>query len=146
MLGEMRATRLARPDERSPLEPTDATAIVLHPRDRRIFLIRRSLSHAAWPGLWDTVGETVSESEAPVSSMLRAVRTALRARVLRFRFVRDCRFFDRCIRVYAVELSGEPSPPANAFAGYGWFSADEVRQLDFAMDGRQRVLDYFRGV
>ena len=47
---------------------------------------------------------------------------------------------------YIVEIEKSPQPNIQDFANWGWFDEKGILPLDFAVDCKERLLDYFKNL
>lgn len=62
------------------------------------------------------------------------------ATVVRFR---DYTMDGARFRVFVVTLDGAPNPNAGDFESWAWLTRSDVEDRDFALNCRERLLDYF---
>lgn len=97
----------------------------------------------SYNGLWETVGGRIEENETPEQALVREIKEEINSDVGSYKFFKDYYFDNRVFKTFVVKLIGDPNPNKEDFDDFGWFSKDEINNLDFAIDCKQRIIDYF---
>jgi 8-oxo-dGTP diphosphatase len=120
------------------------SAIITRDADSQVYVGRRRLTKAGWPGLWETIGGGVEDDESPEACIVREIREELAAGVRTLSFFRDYSLDCGQVRVFIVSLEGVPRPNSADFEECRWMSEGEVVHQKFASNCRDRLMDYFR--
>lgn len=119
------------------------SAIIIRSIDNKVFITKRSKNKEFSPGKWETVGGRIEENETCLQALIREIKEEINSDVESFEFFRDYYFDNRVFKTFIVKLKEEPNPNKEDFDDFGWFSRDEINNLDFAIDCKQRIVDYF---
>ncbi len=119
------------------------SAIIIRNSDNKIFITKRSKNKEFSPGKWETVGGRIEENETCLQALIREIKEEINSDVESFEFFRDYYFDNRVFKTFIVKLKEEPNPNKEDFDDFGWFSRDEINNLDFAIDCKQRIEDFF---
>jgi 8-oxo-dGTP diphosphatase len=125
------------------MNPTACSAIITREADGKVFLGRRTSTKRSSPGLWETIGGSVEAGESPEDCIRREIKEELAASIDLIRHFKDYVIDGRTFRVFVVTLKDDPVPDMRDIDDVGWFDADATRDMNFALNCRQRLLDYF---
>jgi len=123
-------------------------AIIVRDTDDKVFVAQRKLTKSFGAGQWETIGGGLEDGENCEECIRREIQEELSAQVSSMREFRDYVFNDKdrtfLIKTYIVFLQDNPKPNANDFENWGWFSKEEIMDLDFVSNCKERILDYFK--
>lgn len=122
---------------------TAASSIIIREEDSKVFVARRSINKKLSPGEWETIGGKIEENESPEECIEREIREELGVKILSLKFFKDYELNRNITRVFVVKLSNPPIPNEKDFMDFGWFLRDEIKNMNFALNCRDRILDYF---
>jgi len=120
------------------------SAIIVRRKDDKVFIARRKKEKKFSPGLWETIGGRIEKDETAEEALKREVKEELNVDVKKFEYFRDYEYYDKTFKTFIVELKKEPDPNELDFEEWGWFSKKEIRKRDFAVNCKERILDYFK--
>jgi 8-oxo-dGTP diphosphatase len=95
------------------------------------------------PGEWETIGGTIEDNETPEECIKREIAEELKTTVKTCLYFKDYFMENGYIAVFIVTLESELSFAKDDFAEIKWVSKDEIEEMTFVLDCRQRLLDYF---
>lgn len=126
-----------------------SASAVIHDGKGKVLLGRRSLSKAFAPGLWETIGGQIEEGESALETLHREVAEELGGHVV----LADVKFLGRYqfhselgeleSEVFTVRISGTPTPSPEDFEELRWVDQPEALALDFCVNCRERVVDFY---
>lgn len=119
------------------------SAIIIRDSDNKVFITKRSKNKEFSPNKWETVGGRIEENETPKQALIREIKEEIDSDIKSIKFFKDYYFDNRVFKTFIVKLSEEPQPNMDDFDDFGWFSRDEINNLEFAIDCKQRIIDYF---
>ena len=123
-----------------------ASAIIIRQKDNKVFIAQRSLNKKLSPGEWETIGGKIEENETPEQALSREIREEINVEILSYKYFKDYFWGEMISHVYIVELAGEPSPNETDFESYGWFTKEEIEKMNFAVNCKERILDYYESL
>lgn len=124
--------------------PTSASAIIIRKKDNKVFVTKRSCHKKFSPGKWETVGGNIEQRETAEQGLTREVKEELGAGIKSYKPFGTYQWEDRIFYTFIVELDNEPQPNRRDFEDWGWFSREEILAMDFAINCKDKILDYFR--
>ena len=124
--------------------PTSASAIITRKLDNKVFVTKRSRHKKFSPSKWETVGGNIEQGETAEQGLIREVKEELGVRIKSFKPFGNYHWEDRTFYTFIVEMDGEPQPNKDDFDDWGWFSKEEIIKMDFAINCKDKILDYFR--
>lgn len=119
------------------------SAIIIRNEDNKVFITKRSKNKKFSPNLWETVGGRIKKNENPEKALVREIKEELNSDIELFRFFKDYYFNNRLFKTFIIKLKTEPIPNKDDFDDFGWFDKDEINKLDFAINCKERILEYF---
>lgn len=120
-----------------------SSAVIVRDKDNKVFITKRSQNKKYSPNKWETIGGKVEKDESFEDCLKREIKEELNTDIRSFKYLKDY-FFANChFKFYLVELKGEPKPNKNDVSDWGWFSRDEIEKMNFAINCKERILDYF---
>ncbi len=125
------------------MELDSVSAIIINSSGDKVFLAQRSKNKDFSPGKWETIGGRMEINETPDQSLIREVKEEINSEIKSFNFFKDYFFNGRAFKTYIVELKSDPQPNSEDFMDYAWFKQDEIKKLDFAINCKERIIDYF---
>ena len=124
-----------------------ASVIIYDPIDR-ILLAKRSNHKREAPGLWETIGGTLEFGESPEECIKREVSEEIGCKITLLQLFNVYNYFGGDIHlisiVYIGELFGSPSINRMEIEDIRWISEHEIEVIDFTINCKQRVIDYFQ--
>lgn len=124
-----------------------ASVIICDPIDR-VLLAKRSSSKFESPGLWETIGGTLKFGESPEDCVKREVSEEIGCRITNLQLFDVYNYFEGGVHlisiVYLGVLFGLPCINKMEIDDIKWISEHEVDNIDFAINCKQRIIDYFR--
>lgn len=123
---------------------SSVSAIITREEDGKIFIGRRALNKEYAAGKWETIGGSIEKGETAEEALTREVKEELAVKIKHFQYFGDYQYKDRTFRVFIVKLDKEPVPNKDDFADWGWFPESEIVKMDFAINCKEKLLDYFR--
>jgi len=120
------------------------SAVIIRREDDRVFIGKRALNKEYSPGKWETIGGSVEKGETPEEALAREVKEEVGAKIKNLRYYGDYQYGNRTFKLFIVELTKEPIPNKNDFIDWGWFSKNEIEKMDFAINCKEKLLDYFK--
>ncbi len=120
-----------------------SSSIITRPEDRKVLVGRRSLTKKFGPGEWETIGGSIEPGETPEECIRREISEELNTTVENCSFFRDYQNKKGDIAVFVITLASEPSFSPDDFEELSWISEDEAKGLEFVLDCKQRLVDYF---
>jgi 8-oxo-dGTP diphosphatase len=131
------------------MDETKAASIIIYDSEFRVLLAKRSACKTLDPGLWETIGGTIEGSESSLEAIQREVNEELGDRVS----LKDVEIFKQyrfnaqnkslCTDVFTAQIEGTIHPSAVEIEEIKWFDKAGALELDFCMNCRQRVLDFY---
>ena len=86
----------------------------------------------------------MENGETAEDCIKREIREELRCNIISLKFFEDYGFAGGKFRVFEVKLDSEPNPDRKDFEEWGWFDGDAIKEMEFALDCKERLADYFR--
>jgi 8-oxo-dGTP diphosphatase len=126
--------------------PQSASAIIIRPADNKVFATKRSKNKKYSPGKWETVGGTIESGETPEQGLAREVKEELNVGIRQAKPLGTYQWEDRIFHSFIVELDSEPKPNTDDFDDWGWFTKEEIEQMDFAINCKDKILDYYKTI
>ena len=120
-----------------------SSAIIIRKLDNKVFIARRSLDKEFSAGKWETIGGRGEEGELPEECLKREVKEELNVGLKTFKPFKDYSYDKRVFKTFIVELDEEPNPHKTDFEDWGWFSKEEIEKMDFAINCKERIIDYY---
>ncbi len=120
------------------------SAIIVRKKDNKVFIGKRSSDKKFSPLKWETIGGRMKKGELPEQALKREIKEELSVGVKSLSFFRDYYFDKRIFKTFIVELEKEPTVNKKDFQGWGWFSLEEIEKMDFCIDCKKRIIDYFK--
>jgi len=120
-----------------------SSAIIVRDIDRKVFLARRSLRKQYSPGEWEMVGGVMEDGETAEDCVAREIREELKCELASLKFFRSYKFAEKEFHVFEVKLDSEPRPNVQDFEEWGWFDENSIKEMNFALNCKERLLDYF---
>ncbi len=117
-----------------------SSAIII--KSEKYFIGKRSKFKKQFPGLWETIGGGIEENETPEDCITREIKEELNGEIATMQEYKDWHVNQRIIKLFIITLISEPIPNQNDFDDWGWFSIEELKNLDFAIDCKERILSY----
>lgn len=129
-------------------EYTGCGAIIIRNEDSKVFIGKRKLTKNFGGGLWETIGGGIEKKDSDfLSCIQREIMEELQAEVKNAKQFRDYiiksdnNLFK--IKMFIVELLNEPNPNKNDFEDWGWFDENQISNLYFVSNCKDRLKDYF---
>jgi 8-oxo-dGTP diphosphatase len=123
---------------------TSVSAIIIRSSDNKTFVTKRSLNKEISPGKWETVGGKVETGENIEQALAREVKEELNVEIKTYQYFGDYQWGTWIFKVFVIELKSEPEPNKDDFEDWGWFTKEEIEKMDFAINCRDKVLDYLK--
>lgn len=123
--------------------PVSVSAIIIRAKDNKVFVTKRSNDKKFSPGKWETVGGNVEVGETLEEALKREIREEINTEIKNFYYFKDYQWNERIFKTFVVELEKEPIPNKEDFEDWGWFSKEEVEKMDFAINCKERIIDYY---
>ena len=120
------------------------SSIIIRDSDGKVFIGRRSLNCRIAPGQWETIGGKVEKGETSEDALGREIFEELGVRIAEKRYYKNFDYHGWKIELFIVRLENEPQPNPDDFAQCGWYSEDEIKEMDFAMNCKERLMEFFR--
>ena len=129
-----------------PEQPPTSVSAIITRSDGKVFIAQRSWKKKLSPGQWETIGGKLELKETPEDGLKREIKEELGVGVKSLKFFNNYSYAAGKVSVtYIVEIEKSPQPNIQDFANWGWFDEKGIMPLDFAVDCKERLLDYFRG-
>ena len=129
-----------------PVTKVSASIIIFDPIDR-ILLAKRSYKKLEDPGLWETIGGTLEFGESPETCLRREVTEEIGCKIASLQLFNVYNYFDGKTHlisvVYLGVLFGRPQINKMEIEDIRWFTEFEIDSIEFSVNCKQRVLDYF---
>jgi 8-oxo-dGTP diphosphatase len=119
------------------------SAIIIRENDDKVFVARRSLKKRYFPGEWEMIGGGLEEGETKEACMKREIQEELRCEVVSLKYLKEYHFAGRDFFVFEVRLNKEPDPNCDDFEEWFWFDQSVIEKMDFVLNCKERLLDYF---
>ena len=119
------------------------SAIIIRQSDGKIFLGQRSYSKKWSPGKWETIGGRTRRKETVEKGLSREVKEELNVDIKSLEYFKDYSYDDRKFKTYIIELAEGPKPNKNDFENWGWFNLREIKKMNFAINCKERIIDYY---
>jgi len=120
-----------------------SSAIIIRESDNKVFIAKRSLNKKFSPNKWETIGGRGEKGESPEECLKREVKEELNVGLKTFKPFKDYYYDERTFKTFIVELNKEPNPNKNDFEDWGWFSKEEIETMNFAINCKERIIDYY---
>lgn len=128
------------------------SALILNEAGDKVLISRRSDNRRVAPGLWEVVGGRLEFGEEPEACLRREVAEELSVGVVDpvLAGVYSCMndiggsLVQLVSLVYTCRIAGTPTPSPREIAELRWVGPEDLADLEFAANCRQRVADYFR--
>lgn len=120
-----------------------ASSIIARPTDGRVLIGKRSLNKKSGPSEWETIGGSIDGNESPEECLKREIKEELNTTVKSCLYFKDYKSEKGRIAVFIITLASEPIFNKNDFEEIRWITRDDIEQLTFVLDCKQRLLDYF---
>ena len=129
-----------------PITKVSASIIIFDPIDR-VLLAKRSFQKLEDPGLWETIGGTLEFGESPETCLRREVTEEIDCKIASLQLFNVYNYLSDNIHlisvVYLGVLFGRPKVYNIEIEDVRWFSEHEIDSIEFSINCKQRVLDYF---
>ncbi|MBT7787665.1 MAG: NUDIX hydrolase [Calditrichaeota bacterium] len=129
-----------------PITKVSASIIIFDPIDR-VLLAKRSFQKLEDPGLWETIGGTLEFGESPETCLRREVTEEIGCKIASLQLFNVYNYLSDNIHlisvVYLGVLFGRPKVYNIEIEDVRWFSEHEIDSIEFSINCKQRVLDYF---
>jgi len=109
----------------------------------RVLIGRRSLKKKNGPGQWESIGGSIDNNETPEECIRREIKEELNSETETCAYFKDYKSEKGDIAVFIVTLNSEPVFDENDFEEIRWASLEDIENLDFVLDCKQRIVDYF---
>ncbi|MDD3284412.1 MAG: NUDIX domain-containing protein [Patescibacteria group bacterium] len=119
------------------------SSIIIRNIDNKIFIAKRSKNKEFSPELWETVGGHIEENENPEQALKREIKEELNCEIEILEFFKTYHFNNRFFKTFIVKFKSKPIPNKEDFDDFGWFDEEEINKLDFAIDCKERIIEYF---
>lgn len=119
-----------------------ASAIIFRDSDNLVFAAQRSKNKRSLPGLWETIGGGIENNETPEECIKREIKEELNSEINFLEYFNDYPINDKFSRTFLIKLTDEPTPNAEDFDDWGWFDEEQIQKKDFALNCKERILDY----
>src|SRR6056297_3191698 len=119
------------------------SAVIIRDKDNKVFIGKRSLNKEYSPGEWETIGGRVEKGEKIEEALEREVREELNVKIEKVRYFKDYSFEGRTFKHFIIKLKNEPKPNKDDFEDWGWFNREEIKNKEFAINCKEKLLDYF---
>jgi len=96
------------------------------------------------PGEWEIIGGSMENGETAEDCIKREIKEELRCDITSLKFFRDYDFAGKEFHIFEICLNAEPNPDRNDFEEWGWFDADSIKGMEFTLNCKERLLDYFK--
>ena len=120
------------------------SAIIVRKKDGKVFIGRRKENKSFSPGKWETIGGSIEDGEALEDALRREVREELNVEIKSLKHFKDYKYRNKIFTTFIVELDQEPIPNEPDFEEWGWFSREEIEKKTFAIDCKERIIDYYK--
>ncbi len=120
------------------------SAVIIRKEDDRVFVAKRSLNKRYSPGKWETIGGNIEKDETSEEALAREIKEELGVKIKNFQYFKDYQYKDRIFKFFIVELVEKPVPNKEDFIDWGWFSKKEIEEMNFAINCKEKLLDYFK--
>ena len=124
-------------------------AVIFRKEDDKVFIAQRKLTKSYGGGLWETIGGGIEGQDKDcLSCIKREIMEELGVEIKTSEEFKDYSFTTQegeifLIKTFIVELSSEPKPNQVDFESWGWFSKDEINNLEFVSNCKERLMDYY---
>lgn len=123
-------------------------AIIYREQDNKVFIAQRKLTKSFGGGLWETVGGGIEKQDKDfLACITREVREELNVSIKTAKEFKDYSITSDgktfLIKTFIIELDFEPNPNKNDFEAWGWFNKDQIENLEFVSNCKERLLEYF---
>ncbi len=126
--------------------PTSVSAIIIR-SDGKVFIAQRSWKKKLSPGQWETIGGKLELKETPEDGLRCEIKEELGVNIKSFKFFNNYSYSPgKVSTTYIVEIEKGPQPNVQDFASWGWFDEKGIMSLDFTLDCKKRLLDYFKSL
>lgn len=128
---------------------TGCGVIIFRAQDNKVFIAQRKLTKSFGGGLWETIGGGIEKQDKNfLACVKREVNEELNTSIKTAKEFKDYVIkVDNektyLIKTFIVELESEPIPNKNDFEDHGWFTEEEIENLDFVSNCKERVREYF---
>jgi len=120
-----------------------ASSIIIRLSDKNILVGRRSMSKKYGPGEWETIGGSIEGNETPEECIKREIKEELKTTIKICSYFKDYFTENGSIAVFIITLETEPSFDKSDFEEIKWITKDEIKEMTFVLDCKQRLLDCF---
>lgn len=120
-----------------------SSAIIIREKDNKVFVTKRGKNKKLAPGKWEMVGGAIETGENPEECLRREIKEELNADVKSFEYFKNYIYNGCDFEVFIVELEEKPRPNKIDFEDWGWFAQNEIEKMDFAINCKGRMVDYF---
>jgi 8-oxo-dGTP diphosphatase len=120
------------------------SAIIIRESDDAVYIGKRSYMKKISPGLWETIGGKILEGETPEKALLREIKEELNCEINHYIFFKLYTISKTKYYVYIVTLKKEPLFNKIDFEDAGWFHRNEISDLDFALNCKERIIEYWK--
>ncbi|MFQ6040543.1 MAG: NUDIX hydrolase [Candidatus Poribacteria bacterium] len=125
-----------------------SSSAIIYDGNARVLLAQRSNNKKLDPGLWETIGGTIEFGESPEECLRREIKEELGCEVKNLILFNIYNYFVKnnlqlISIVYLATIAGIPKFNKDEIQDLRWFSEDEAIKLEFAVNCKQRVIDFF---
>lgn len=125
-----------------------SAAAIINNDQMQVLLAERSLHKRLDAGLWETIGGRVEPGESPQDCLKREIREEIGCEIDSFRLfnVYSCVHNDvqTISVVYIARIKGALNPDFLEISRLDWFDRSEAEKLKYAMNCRQRIVDFYQ--
>ena len=116
-------------------------------RENKVLLLKRAEVKDSHVGRWSIPGGGIEVGESKEDALRREIKEELDCDIKEFEFFKEFEYkmVDRLVRAsyYFGEIEGEIKI-SDEHSEYGWFSFEEIKELNFAFNQKQVLDEFFK--
>jgi 8-oxo-dGTP diphosphatase len=120
-----------------------SSSIIIRPKDQKVLIGQRSFLKKLGPGEWETIGGSIEGNETPEECIKREIKEELKTSIKTCYPFKDYFSKKGVIKVFIITLESEPKYSPKDFENILWVSKKEIKDLNFVLNCKERLFDFF---